>query len=168
MSHLSRRNLLAAAALAALVPFAAPVGAQEHPPSLHVHNAYARINPAVKSGAVFFLIHNGTDQDVTLIGVETAIAAVAEMHTHIAGSDGMMQMKRIEGGVSLPQDQSHEFARGGDHVMLMGLSTLPAEGETFELTLFVDGAEPLTFDVVVDNARLPMADTALGAPQPSN
>jgi hypothetical protein len=167
MPFLSRR-LFAATVLCGLALLSAPLGAEEHPTSIHVHDAYARINPAAQAGAVFFLIHNGTGQPLTLIGAETPVARLAELHTHVAGSDGMMQMIRIEGGVTLDPGASHEFARGGDHVMLMGLSEIPADGATVPLTLLFDGAEPMTIEVVVDNARMPMSGHDIGAVQPSN
>ncbi|MBC2834251.1 copper chaperone PCu(A)C [Paragemmobacter straminiformis] len=145
---MSFRSLIAAAALAVL-PLAAT--AQTHPEEMHVHDAYARIGNG--SGAVFFMIHNNTDVDRTIVGAHTDIADKAELHSHTEGADGVMVMGKIEGGVALPSGEMHEFARGGDHVMLMGLKRALADGDQFDLVLeFADGAE-LTLPVVVDNGR---------------
>ena len=143
-------TLLAAVALAVL-----PLGAmaQEHPEEIHVHDAYARLSPA--SGAVFFMIHNNTEADVTIVGAHTDIAQKAELHTHTEGADGVMVMGKIEGGVTLGSGEMHEFARGGDHVMLMGLTRKLADGDSFDLVLdFADGGA-LTVPVVVDSKRKP-------------
>lgn len=148
------RTLLAATTLAFL-PFAAPfaANAQEHPEGIHVHDAYARIGNG--SGAVFFMIHNNTDKDLTITGAHTTVAKMAELHTHVEGDDGVMKMQKIEGGVALPSGEMHEFARGGDHVMLMGLTAAPKDGESFDLFLTFDDGEELSVPVVVDNARKP-------------
>lgn len=145
---MSFRSLIAAAALA-LLPLAAT--AQTHPEEMHVHDAYARIGNG--SGAVFFMIHNNTDVDRTIVGAHTDIADKAELHTHTESADGVMTMGKIEGGVPLPAGEMHDFTRGGDHVMLMGLKGALANGDHFDLVLeFADGAE-LTLPVVVDNDR---------------
>lgn len=127
----------------------------EHSDAIHVQDAYARLGPG--SGAIFFLLHNNTGGDVTLVSAATDIAAKAELHSHSEGADGVMTMAKIEGGVVVAAGEVHEFARGGDHVMLMGLTQKPAEGATFDLTLdFADGTR-VVVPVVVDSARKPGA-----------
>jgi copper(I)-binding protein len=148
---------LSFAALAACLALSAPLAAEEHPPGMHVHDVYARIAPAGNSGAVFFMLHNNTDTDDRLVGARTGIAQKNELHTHLESADGVMQMKEIEGGVALPAGAMHEFARGGDHVMLMGLTAKPADGERFPLTLVFEQAGEVTVEAVVDNARTPEA-----------
>lgn len=134
-------GLLAALSLAAF--------AEEHPEAIHVHDAYARLS--VASGAVFFMIHNNTAEDITLVGAHTDVARKAELHTHRETGDGVMQMGKIEGGVALASGEMHEFARGGDHVMLMGLTRKLKDGDRFDLVLdFADGAT-LTVPVTVDS-----------------
>lgn len=142
--------ILTAAALA-ILPFAAV--AQEHPEKIHVHDAYARLSP--QSGAVFFMIHNNTEADITLVGAHTDLAEKAELHTHTEGADGVMVMGKIEGGVALASGEMHEFARGGDHVMLMGLTRKLADGDSFDLVLdFADGST-IGVPVIVDSKRKP-------------
>lgn len=156
----SRRSLLIATLASLALPLAAPLTAlaQNHPEQFHVHDAYARSNGgAGGSGAVFFMLHNNGASDDTLVGARTDLAAKAELHSHTMTADGVMQMGEIEGGVALPAGEMHEFARGGDHVMLMGLTRKLEEGEHFPLTLiFASGAE-LVIDVTVDNKRKPGA-----------
>ncbi len=149
-------KFLPAAAAALALCFAAPVLAQEHPEGLHIHDVYARSNGAVGgSGAVFFMIHNNTETDDRLIGVATDVAQKAELHTHVESADGVMQMTQIEGGIALPSGEMHELARGGDHVMLMGLTRALKDGDTFALTLTFEKAGDVQIEATVDNARKP-------------
>lgn len=139
------------AAVLVVLPFAAM--AQEHPEKIHVHEAYARLSP--QSGAVFFMIHNNTETDITITGAHTDLAEKAELHSHSEGADGVMVMGKIEGGVPVASGEMHEFARGGDHVMLMGLTRKLKDGDSFELVLdFADGST-LGVPVVVDSKREP-------------
>lgn len=139
------------AGLFALLPFSAM--AQDHPEAIHVHDAYARLS--AQSGAVFFMIHNNTETDDRLIGVSTDVAEKAELHTHIESADGVMQMTQIEGGIALPSGEMHELARGGDHVMLMGLTRALKDGDIFALTLTFEKAGAVQIQATVDNARKP-------------
>lgn len=148
------RLISAAAAIALLA--AAPLHAQEHPEGMHIHDVYARSNGGVGgSGAVFFLIHNNTETDDRLIGVSTDVAKKAELHTHVESADGVMQMQQIDGGIALPAGEMHELARGGDHVMLMGLTRALKDGDTFPLVLTFEKAGDVTIEATVDNARKP-------------
>lgn len=148
------RLLSAATALA--LSLAAPVLAQEHPEGMHIHDVYARSNGAEGgSGAVFFMIHNNTDTDDRLIAAATEVAERAELHTHVESADGVMQMVQIEGGITLPAGEMHELARGGDHVMLMGLTRALKDGDSFPLVLTFEKAGEITVEATVDNARKP-------------
>jgi copper(I)-binding protein len=144
------------AAVALALMIATPALAQDHPEEMHIHDVYARSNGSVGgSGAVFFMIHNNTETDDRLIAVSTDVAEKAELHTHIESADGVMQMTQIEGGIALPSGEMHELARGGDHVMLMGLTRALKDGDTFALTLTFEKAGEVQIQATVDNARKP-------------
>ncbi len=152
---ISPKALLAILTLLLAVPF--PAMAEEHTPDLHIHDAYARAGAAGSSGAVFFLIHNNTDADDRIVAVRTEVAKRAELHSHTMTADGVMQMREIEGGVPLPAGEMHAFARGGDHIMLLGMTVALQEGERFAVTLVLESGAEIRFDPVVDNARKPDA-----------
>lgn len=164
---MTKRFLLSAAtALALLSPVSLPAFAQDtqvtgmenHPEGMHIHDVYARSNGGVgASGAVFFMVHNNTESDDMLIGAASDVAEKVELHTHIADANGVMQMRKIEGGIALPMGEMHELARGGDHVMLMGLTRELNDGETFPLTLTFEKAGDIVVEATVDNARKPGA-----------
>ncbi|WP_435259736.1 copper chaperone PCu(A)C [Thioclava sp. FR2] len=145
------------AALAASLTLSSPLAAQDHPAGLHIMDPYARAAGVGKSGAVFMAIHNNIDQDDRLIDVRADVAKRVELHTHKDMGDGVMKMMHVPEGFAVPAGEMHELARGGDHVMLMGLTADLKNGDTFPLTLIFEKAGEIVVDVPVDNDRKPEA-----------
>jgi copper(I)-binding protein len=124
--------LLAAAALALALPAASQDGPHD---GVHVEDPYAMISPAGNSGAAFMRIaDHGTAGD-RLIAADSDVARRTELHTHVEGADGVMRMLEVEEGFAIPPGGTHLLERGGDHVMLMGLTRPLAEGDVITLTL---------------------------------
>lgn len=147
------RTLLTAAAAA--LSLAAPAFAHGSG-EVHIHDAYARSMGGMgASGAVFFVIENAGHHDITITAAASDAAEMVQLHTHKEDANGVMQMIEIEGGVPVAAGASHPFERGADHVMLMGLTRELKDGDVVTVTLTIDGADPVTFDAVVDNARKP-------------
>jgi copper(I)-binding protein len=118
-----------------------------------VEDAYARASrPGAPTGAMFMTIRNAGDTTDTLIGVGSPVAQIVELHTHIE-ADGVMRMRPVEGGLEIPAGREHQLARGGDHVMLMGLTQSLVNGETVPLTLIFEKAGEIPLEVTVDNDR---------------
>lgn len=132
------------------VAVAMPVAAIAHD-GMHVEDTYARsANPM--TGAIFMTLENHRDVECTLQAVELDVAERVELHSHTE-EDGIMKMGRIEGGIRIAPHESHALSRGGDHVMLLGLTRKLADGDSIDLTLdFGDcGREEAT--AIVNNAR---------------
>ena len=142
------KSLLLAAAMAAGLGAAAAAG------DVTATDAYARVSGAMaKSGAVFLVLSNAGTSDDTLIAAATPAAERAELHTHLQDADGVMRMVKVEDGFVVPAGGSHPLARGGDHLMLLGLAAPLKDGDRFPLTLTFATAGDVTIDVVVDSAR---------------
>lgn len=141
-------SLAAAAALFTMPAFACD--------GFQAQNAYARASTRMsQSGAVFMTMQNTGDAACRVTGARAAVADRLELHTHIMTDEGVMQMREVEGGFPIEAHGTRELARGGDHVMIMGLHEALEQDQVFALTLeFEDGSET-TFDVVVDNERMP-------------
>lgn len=155
MSYRIRVMATVAAAL-----FAVPALAD----GIMVMEPYARAaSPAAKSGAAFVTLHNTGDTDDRLIGVRTDAAKRVELHTHTETGDGIMQMREIEGGIELPAGAVHQMERGGDHVMLMGLTGALEQGADIEVTLIFENAGEMVVTIPVDNDRAPEAHHGHGA-----
>jgi copper(I)-binding protein len=144
------------AALAAALSLSLPATAEEHPGGMHVHDVYARSMGQVgASGAVFFMMHNNSATDDRLLSASADVAERVELHTHKEDANGVMQMLHVEEGFPLAAGEMHELARGGDHVMLLGLTRELKDGDSFPLTLTFEQAGEITVEAVVDNARKP-------------
>ena len=135
-------------ALAALALFALPAQAHD---GIHVENAYARAS--AQSGAVFMTIMNfGADED-RLLSATTDAAERAELHTHTEDANGVMQMLEVSEGLAIPGNDKRELARGGDHLMLMGLTRDLKNGDMITLTLTFEHEGQVIVEVPVDNDR---------------
>jgi hypothetical protein len=151
------RPLLGAALAAAL---ALPALAHD---GVHVADVYARAS--ARSGAVFMTITNHAAADDTLIAASTDVAERVELHTHVMDASGVMAMVEVEGGFTIPGGSTRVLQRGGDHIMLLGLTRPLADGDRFTLTLTFARGEVLTVDAIVDNARAPAGDGMQGGGQ---
>lgn len=138
-------------ATVAVVALAAPAFAESH---LMVSDAYARAaSPAAKSGGVFLVIQNHGDTADRLVSAASDVADMTELHTHRVGADGVAQMVKVEEGFEIPAHGNHTLARGGDHVMLMGLKKPLNDGDSVPLTLTFESGKTLDVTVPVDLKR---------------
>lgn len=121
---------------------------------IEVVDPYARSSGAMAmAGAAFMEIRNTGDEDDRLIAARAGVSEKVELHTHIEADNGVMQMREVEGGFSVPAGGSHMLQRGGDHVMFLGLTTTFEQGMNIPLTLVFEKAGEITVDVPVDLQR---------------
>jgi copper(I)-binding protein len=119
-----------------------------------IHDAYARASrPGAPTGAAFMIIENTGPEADRLIAARTDAAHRAELHSHVDQGNGVMSMVEIEGGIAIAAGESHALARGGDHVMLIGLTGTFEQGGAVVLTLTFEAAGEIEITVPVDNAR---------------
>ena len=143
-------NLLAPVAALTL---ALPAFAEE---PITITDSYARVaGPNARSGAIFMVIENPGAADDRLIAATTGVAKRVELHTHEMTSDGVMQMIEVTEGFIVPAGGSHALARGGDHIMLMGLTQALNDGDTVDLMLTFEQAGEIAVEVPVDLNRKP-------------
>ena len=120
-----------------------------------VDDPYFRTSrPGAPAGAAFMTLTNTGDADVQLVGAASDAAPSVMLHTHIDDGNGIMKMRHVEGGFTIPAGGTLEMKRGGDHVMFMGLSEAWEDGESLSVTLTFEDAPDLTFDIPVDNKRM--------------
>jgi periplasmic copper chaperone A len=98
--------------------------------------------------AVYGTITNKSSKDITLIGAETAVAGLVEIH-EMAMIDGEMKMQQLEGGLVIPAGKSVVLEPGGNHIMLMNLTGAVVAGGTISVKLNFDGADSITLDSVL-------------------
>ena len=122
---------------------------------IKIMDPYARAaSPSAKSGAAFMMLMNHGTEDDRLIAATSDVAKKVELHTHIEDANGVMQMRHDPDGFEIPAGGSHALARGGDHVMFMGLNGAFEQGATVPLTLVFESGEEITLEVPVDNDRM--------------
>lgn len=120
-----------------------------------IHDAYARSATKVsKTGAAFFHVMNTGEAD-QLLDVSSDVAPRVELHTHKDMGEGVFKMMHVEEGFAIPENGMHALARGGDHVMFMGLKKGFQNGETVSITLHFEKAGDVTVEIPVDNDRAP-------------
>ncbi|WP_417455965.1 copper chaperone PCu(A)C [Kordiimonas sp.] len=105
---------------------------------LSIEKAWARKTSRTVSAAVYLTITNDTHNMEFLNGVSTDIANMAMIHQS-REVDGVMQMDHVD-TLPIAPGETLEFAPGGYHVMLMGLSKPLAKGDVFTITLDFENA----------------------------
>lgn len=121
-----------------------------------VEDAYARSSMRnATTGAAFMTIQNSGDEDDQLIDARSDVAKLIELHTHKESDQGVMQMIHVPEGFTIPAGGSHALARGGDHVMFMGLNGALVHGETVSVTLVFEKAGEIIVEIPVDLERKP-------------
>lgn len=130
---------------------------------MRVEDAYARASsPTAKSGAAFMVLTNLSDADDRLIGVTSDAAQRVEIHTHLEDANGIMRMVEVEDGIAIAAGASHMLARGGDHIMFMGLTQPFEDGMAVTVTLEFEVAGDVTVEIPVDLNRKPGPQAHMG------
>ena len=141
----------------ALTLSVAPLATLADDAKIMVMDPYARSStPSSKSGAIFLELMNHGAAD-RLVAASSPVAKRTELHTHQEDANGVMKMIHVEEGFALPAGSTTSFARGGKHVMLMGLTGPLEQGATVPLTLIFEKAGEVTVEVPVDLERKPKA-----------
>ncbi|RUS65066.1 copper chaperone PCu(A)C [Pseudorhodobacter sp. E13] len=151
---MTTKSLLLAATAAVFTLASAPFAFAG---DITIKDPYLRVSGAMaKTAAAFMTIENAGAED-RLIDAHSDLSEKVELHTHKQNADGVMQMLHVEEGFAIPAGGSHALERGADHVMFLGLNSVPAEGDKITLVLTFEKAGEVTVEVPVDNTRAPAA-----------
>ncbi len=121
-----------------------------------IQDPYFRTSgPSAKSGGAFMHIANHTSSDDRLISVRSDVAARVEMHRNIDGGEGVIQMRRAVDGFEIPAQGMHILARGGDHLMFMGLTRKVVDGDMIAVIFSFEKAGEIGVEIPVDQNRKP-------------
>jgi copper(I)-binding protein len=119
-----------------------------------VEEPYLRSSMSTSTtAAAFMVLRNMTGTDDRLVDVRSDLPGRVELHTHSQDPNGVMRMGKIEGGVPLADGAFHAFARGGDHLMFMGLQEPLTQGQLVPVTLVFEQAGEVQIIVPVDLTR---------------
>jgi copper(I)-binding protein len=100
------------------------------------------------TGAVYMkLVNEGREAD-RLVGAQTDVAEVAEIHETKVEND-VMKMQLLPNGLEIPAEGEVELKPGGYHVMLIGLKQDLKEGDELSLVLEFEKSAKMTVQAMV-------------------
>lgn len=94
--------------------------------------------------AAFGIVTNSGPTDRTIVSATNDISARTELH-EMAMTNGVMIMRPVEGGITVPANSSVTLEPGGLHIMLMDLRTMIAPGDDVHVTLTMDDGSSVLF-----------------------
>ena len=142
-----RSSIAAIFALSLLVgmPTASVAGSED----IVVEGAWARASIGTnRPGAAYMTLRNTGIDPVTLLGLETPIALMPDIHETKTDANGVSSMAPA-GEITIPPGESVALEPSGLHAMLMQLQTKLVKGETFPLTLTFSDGGMVTVDVPI-------------------
>ena len=116
--------------------------------------------------AVYGVVSNPTDEDVTIISASSSASDRVELHETMTDEDGVMKMSQVEEGFVVPAGGDFAFEPGGPHIMMLGIEAATYPTDVVEVTLELDNGGSLAFDAEVrsldGDAMEDMGDDGMG------
>jgi copper(I)-binding protein len=131
-----------------------------HGHTLRATHAWVRLAAVPGNPAAAYLTLHGGPEDARLIAVDSDAAGSSELHRSMKTGPGgamtgqMTGMQRLD-GLDLPAHGWIDFAPGGNHVMLFGVSPAVKPGGHMTLAIRFEKGQPLQADALVVGAGDP-------------
>ena len=142
-------NLVRSITIPTLLTMLVLAACNPSPAGITVIDAWARPSPVVEmesmegmNGGVYLTIRNDGDQADRLLGAESPVARVVEIHETTMEGD-VMAMRPVE-AIEIPAGGEVSLEPGGYHIMLIDLQQPLAAGDSVELTLIFEQAGRIT------------------------
>jgi periplasmic copper chaperone A len=103
---------------------------------------------AKSAGGYMAIVNNGTEAD-RLIGIETDIAAKADVHESKVDANGIGTMDLVP-ALEIPAGGTVNLEPGGYHIMFMGLKAKLTEGEMVKAVLVFEHAGRVEMEFMID------------------
>ena len=146
MKYLSRVSVAAFATLCLWSAAVAAAGTAAD--AIMVKEPYGRaVPPGQPNSAAFLMLMNNSATDHAVVGGESPVAKVVELHEHIH-QNGMMKMRQIP-RIEVKANSKTVLQPGGLHIMLIGLKQELKKGEKVSLTLKFDDGSTKTIEAPV-------------------
>jgi copper(I)-binding protein len=107
--------------------------------------------PGAKVGGGYLQLTNHGTTDDKLTDISSDLARSAEVH-QMSVNNGVMTMRLVSGGLTIPSGQTVELKPGGYHVMFMDVVKPFKEGETVKARLTFEKAGSVDVEFTVGNA----------------
>lgn len=145
---------LLAVALSAVI--AAPVFAGSAADGISAIDPHVRmVPPGQPTTGAFFVLKNADDKDHKMIKVESTVAKITEMHTHVS-EGGMMKMRPVK-DIEIKAKSETALKPGGFHVMLIDLKQPLKEGDNVALKLTFEDNSSKEITAPVRKIQVPMS-----------
>lgn len=115
---------------------------------LEIKGIWSRPVSAGANGAIYLSITNSGQDADRLVGAQSEVVAVTELHQSRMEGD-VMKMEPVAGGLELPPGGTVKLEPGGYHFMLINLQRDLKPGEHFPATLQFEKAGEVTVEVEV-------------------
>ncbi len=120
--------------------------------STTVTDAWVRAGTGMdKPTAAYLTITNTTTKPDALLSVSAPIAGTVQIHRTMTDASGMTGMQPVD-RVNVPAGGTVRLEPGGFHLMLMGLTQVPAVGSSVELRLVFEQAGTIVVQAAVRQA----------------
>ncbi len=129
---MTNRLLATLVVLLACVATSAPhrVRAGDKAAGVKIEKPWTRVTPpGAKVAAGFMKITNLSSGSERLLGGSVALAKRIEVH-EMSIKDGVMRMNEVAGGLEIAPGATVVLKPGGYHLMFIGLTAAPKQGET--------------------------------------
>ncbi|WP_037164195.1 copper chaperone PCu(A)C [Rhodococcoides fascians] len=99
--------------------------------------------------SAFAEIQNTGDTQVRVVSAQSPASSMMELHEVVASADGTMVMKPKEGGFAVGAQETKVLQAGGDHIMLMDVTSPLTPGADTDITLTFEDGSSSTFTAQV-------------------
>ena len=156
-----RLALLALAAFTLSAPAFSPAfGGDYRVGGVEARRPWTRPAQAGMNGVGYLTLANVGTKPLKLVAIESPAAKSVTLHQS-SMANGVMSMRPVTGGLAIAPGAKVEFAPGGYHLMLVGLSAAQALGGKVPLTLVFDNGLKMRIELSVETGP-PKADPMVG------
>ncbi|MDK1474979.1 copper chaperone PCu(A)C [Streptomyces sp. 549] len=113
-------------------------------PQVKPGTAYVPEPVTSKMAGGFLVLVNAGDEDDRLVSVTSDLSDDVQLHRTVDN-----RMEQVD-SMKVPAGGELALTRGGNHLMFMGLTRTPAEGDRVSLELRFEKSDPITLDVPVE------------------
>jgi hypothetical protein len=145
------RHLLHAVAIVSICAIGAgpAVSGDAAAGGLEISGAWAKASlKGVPNSAAYMAITNTGASADRLVAADADVSKAVELHT-MSVSDGVMRMRKLEDGLTVPAGETVTLAPGGEHIMLIGLEAQLEAGAKFDIRLEFENAGAQSISVEV-------------------
>jgi hypothetical protein len=122
-------------------------GHAAHTQALDLTDGWAKAGTGMTG--LFGTLTNSTAEPITVTTASSDAASRTDLHTMAKQADGSMKMVQKDGGFTVPAGGVVTLAPGGDHIMLIGLTSELRNGDAVHLMLTSTAGQSFEWTVPV-------------------